>query len=84
VKVMREGMAKDGHRLYPAMPYTSYTKLSLEDLSALYAYCMLGVSRFTVPIIRAIEFPARRRSFMAVWNAFYFKKGEYALIRIKT
>jgi mono/diheme cytochrome c family protein len=80
VKVMREGMAKDGHRLYPAMPYTSYTKLSLEDLSALYAYCMLGVKPVHSPNHPAqLNFPLGVRSFMAVWNAFYFKKGEYAV-----
>ncbi len=31
---MRQGVAKDGHRLYPAMPYTSYAKMSAEDMRA--------------------------------------------------
>jgi hypothetical protein len=43
VKVMREGVTDDGDHLYPAMPYTSYTRLSQEDLLALYAYFMQGV-----------------------------------------
>ena len=29
-KAMREGVAKDGHNLYPAMPYPSYTKVNDE------------------------------------------------------
>ena len=78
VKVMRSGVAKDGHRLYPAMPYTSYARLSQEDLLALYAYCMQGVQP-----VRSRNRPTRLtwplgvRSLLAVWNALYFTKGEY-------
>ncbi|ANJ73579.1 alcohol dehydrogenase [Ralstonia insidiosa] len=42
-RAVREGVAKDGHNLYPAMPYPSYSKVSDEDISALYAYFMHGV-----------------------------------------
>ncbi|CAB3790969.1 cytochrome c [Pararobbsia alpina] len=38
VLAMREGVAKDGRRLYPAMPYTSYAKVSDADLKDVYAY----------------------------------------------
>ncbi len=80
VKVMREGVAKNGHRLYPAMPYTSYARMSKEDLSALYAYFMQGIE----PVRNSnhpthLSWPLSMRSLMAVWNALYFKKGEYAV-----
>lgn len=39
-RAMRDGVAKDGHRLYPAMPYPSYAKMNDEDLRALYDYLM--------------------------------------------
>ena len=79
VKVMREGVAKDGHHLYPAMPYTSYARLSQEDLSALYAYFMQGVEPVRNPNRPTqLSWPLGMRSLMAVWNALYFKKGEYA------
>jgi mono/diheme cytochrome c family protein len=42
--VMRKGIAKDGHRLYPAMPYPSYAKVSDDDLGALYAFFMESVT----------------------------------------
>ena len=79
VKAMREGVAEDGHRLYPAMPYTSYARLSQADLLALYACFMQGVK----PVHKSnhpaqLKWPLGVRSFMAVWNALYFKKGEYA------
>ena len=79
VKVMREGVAKDGHRLYPAMPYTSYARLSQEDLLALYAYFMQGMEPVHNPNHPTqLSWPLSMRSLMAVWNALYLKKGEYA------
>jgi alcohol dehydrogenase (quinone), cytochrome c subunit len=79
VKVMREGVAKDGHRLYPAMPYTSYARLSQEDLLGLYAFFMQGIEPVRNPNRPTqLSWPLSMRSLMAVWNALYFKKGEYA------
>jgi mono/diheme cytochrome c family protein len=79
VKVMHEGIAKDGHHLYPAMPYTSYVKVSHNDLGALYAYFMQGIKPVHVLNLPAkLKWPLGVRSFMALWNALYFKKGEYA------
>src|SRR5699024_8531120 len=37
-RAMREGLHRDGSHLYPAFPYTSYAKMSDEDLQSLYAY----------------------------------------------
>src|SRR5690242_5969181 len=31
-RAMRHGVARDGHRLYPAMPYPSYAKLTDDDV----------------------------------------------------
>ena len=42
-QAVRHGKAKDGHSLYPAMPYTAYAKVTPEDVKALYAYFMHGV-----------------------------------------
>ena len=44
-RAMRQGIAKDGHRLYPAMPYTSYAKMNAEDMRVLYDYLMNGRCR---------------------------------------
>ena len=35
---VRKGVAKDGHRLFPAMPYPSYANMSEADMRALYAF----------------------------------------------
>jgi mono/diheme cytochrome c family protein len=77
-KAMREGVARDGHYLYPAMPYTSYTRVSQEDLSALDAYFMQGMEPVHTPNRQAeLNWPLGIRSLMAAWNALYFTKGEY-------
>jgi mono/diheme cytochrome c family protein len=79
VKVMRKGVTENGAHLYPAMPYTSYARLSQEDLLALYDYFMQGVTPVRNPNRPTkVAWPLRMRSLMAAWNAFYFKKGEYA------
>jgi alcohol dehydrogenase (quinone), cytochrome c subunit len=42
-RAVRSGIAKDGHRLYPAMPYPSYAKISDDDVLALYTFFMKEV-----------------------------------------
>jgi mono/diheme cytochrome c family protein len=43
-RALREGVKKNGDSMYPAMPYPSYARLSSDDVHALYAYFMHGVS----------------------------------------
>ena len=37
-RTLHEGMGRNGVRLYPAMPYPAYTKVTREDASAIWAY----------------------------------------------
>ena len=39
-RAMHDGVARDGTHLFPAFPYDHFTKLTDEDVSALYAYFM--------------------------------------------
>jgi|HigsolmetaAR201D_1030396.scaffolds.fasta_scaffold00346_26 mono/diheme cytochrome c family protein len=48
-RAMRKGIAKDGHRLYPAMPYPSYAKISEADMRALYDFFMNEVKPVKQP-----------------------------------
>jgi hypothetical protein len=38
VAAMHRGIAKDGHHLYPAFPYTNYTEMPVSDVLAIKAY----------------------------------------------
>ena len=46
-RAMHEGVARDGSHLFPAFPYDHFTKVSDDDVEALYAYFM------TRPPVRA-------------------------------
>ncbi|MCC6868953.1 MAG: c-type cytochrome, partial [Burkholderiales bacterium] len=75
-RAMREGISRDGRHLYPAFPYTAFTKLSDDDLLALYAYLM------SEPAVRhavaATDLPLPyRRAAMPLWNALHLDPGAY-------
>lgn len=77
-RALREGVARDGHNLYPAMPYPSYAKVRDEDVAALYAYFMQGVQ----PVKQSnrdadIKWPMNMRWPLKIWNAVFLDKGAY-------
>lgn len=70
-RAMREGISRDGHRLYPAFPYTSFAQTGDADLQAIYAYLMSQPAlRQAVPEAR-LAFPYSQRPLMGLWNALY-------------
>src|SRR6202041_347594 len=68
VRALHLGVAKGGAHLYPAFPYTSYTKLTRDDAVAIKAYL------FSLPPVHAparpnsLIFPFNQRWAMAFWN----------------
>jgi mono/diheme cytochrome c family protein len=77
-RALREGVAKDGHNLYPAMPYPSYAKVNDDDTKALYAFFMNGVA----PVKQAnrasdIPWPLNMRWPLKLWNVVFLEKGVY-------
>ncbi|SMG59113.1 c-type cytochrome [Paraburkholderia susongensis] len=77
-QALREGVAKDGHNLYPAMPYPSYAKVNDDDVKALYAFFMHGVT----PVQQAnrepdIKWPLNMRWPLKLWNMAFLEKGAY-------
>ncbi len=72
VKAVRQGVAPRGH-LYPAMPYTSYSGMSRDDVLAIKAYL------FSLPAVRQpnreneLAFPFNQRWGMAAWNLAFFR-----------
>jgi len=77
-RAMREGVSRDGHHLYPAFPYTAYTKTTDDDLTALYAYLMSQPAVTSVAPATALAFPFNLRPLMALWNALYLTPGPVA------
>jgi mono/diheme cytochrome c family protein len=68
---MHRGIRRDGARLYPAMPFTSYTYISDADALAIKAYL------FSLPPVRAaapantLTFPFNQRWAMGFWSALF-------------
>lgn len=78
---MREGITKDGRRMYPAMPYPSYAKTSEADMRALYDYFMKEVQ----PVKQA-NLPEETSGWMsarwllAIWNFFFLDDDPYETV----
>lgn len=74
---MRRGLRPDGQHLYPAFPYTSFTKIDDTDLKALYAYFM-SLRPVNAPAKpNELKFPYSQRELLGVWNAMFFEEGRY-------
>jgi mono/diheme cytochrome c family protein len=77
-RALREGVARDGHLLYPAFPYIHYTRMSDEDIELAYAWLM---SRPPVRVKQPdndLAFPLNFRPLLAFWNALYLRPGDGA------
>lgn len=78
-KALREGIAKDGRHLYPAMPYTAYARINDEDMHALYDYMMHGVQPVHQQNIKSdIPWPLNMRWPLAIWNSVFHDDKVYA------
>jgi len=77
VAAMHDGRGRNGKRLYPAMPYPAYTKVSRADALAIFAYL-----KTIQPVRHAVEsnqlpFPFNIRQSLVFWNALNFTPGEF-------
>ncbi len=75
-RAMRDGISKDGSHLYPAFPYTSFSKMSDEDLMSLYAYLMSQTAVRSITPKTELSFPFNIRPLMAFWNALFIDPPE--------
>lgn len=73
-RAMREGLDAAGRHLYPAFPYDHFTKLSDDDIAALYAFVM---SRDPVRAENRSNSVPIPRPLIAFWKARYFEPGRF-------
>ncbi len=74
---VRKGIARDGHYLYPAMPYPSYARMKDEDVHDLYRYFMNDVKASSqknmqedIPWVLSPRWPLR------IWNWMFVDKSD--------
>jgi nicotinate dehydrogenase subunit B len=77
-RAMRYGISRDGRLLYPAFPYTAFTRMSDADLEALYAWLMAQPAVQSEPPPTSLRFPFRVRAMLAAWNGLFLKPGPLA------
>jgi len=76
-RALHDGKSRDGRPLYPAFPYTEYTKVTRDDSDAIFAYLQTlpPVSQRNLP--NQISFPYSFRPLLYVWRALSVKPGVY-------
>jgi mono/diheme cytochrome c family protein len=78
IAAVRQGVRRDGARLYPAMPYASYSYLTDDDVLAIKAYL------FRVPAVRVavpantLAFPFNQRWAMLGWSVVFNRDTRFA------
>ena len=71
-RAMHDGIDQSGNHLFPAFPYDHFTKVTDQDVAAIYAFLMTrepvrsNAPPNTVPVPRML---------VAGWNALYLEKG---------
>ena len=83
-RAMREGVARDGSHLFPAFPYTHFTKLSDDDVRALYAYFMTRAPVHAPARTNGLAFPFNVRALQAGWKLLFFTPGRFHLDATKS
>lgn len=76
-RAMREGVDRSGTHLYPAFPYTHFTRMTDADVSDLYAYMMTRESIQAEAPENTLEFPFNIRMLQAGWKLLFFDEGRY-------
>ncbi len=76
-RAVHDGIRADGAYLYPAMPYTAFTKIEDDDLKALWAFL-----RSLKPINKpqkanGLGFPFNIRDMMFFWRVLFFDEGTF-------
>jgi mono/diheme cytochrome c family protein len=84
INALTQGTGRDGTHLFPAMPYTYYTKVTRDDALAIRAYLN------TVPAVHhevtadRLPFPLNVRASMTIWNELFFTPGGFTPVAAKS
>ncbi|WP_158070128.1 cytochrome c [Motiliproteus sp. MSK22-1] len=77
IKAMRKGISPEGDHYYPAFPYTSYAKMTDQDLLDLKAFLDVQPAVSELSKEHELSFPFNQRSLMAIWKWLNFDNSEF-------
>jgi len=74
---VRSGVRPDGQHLYPAFPYTNFTKINDADMHALYDYFMSLRPVSAAARKNEMSFPFDQRWLLGAWKALFFTEERF-------
>ena len=77
-RALHNGKSRDGRLLYPAFPYTNYTKVTRADADALFAFLHNLPAVKQANIQHALRFPYNQQIALAGWRLLFFTPGVFA------
>jgi mono/diheme cytochrome c family protein len=77
VAALHDGRGRGGTRLYPAMPYPAYTKMTRDDALAIRSYLATVAPVSNKVVANQLPFPLNIRLAMLFWNQLNFTAGRY-------
>jgi mono/diheme cytochrome c family protein len=84
VAAMHDGRGRGGTRLYPAMPYPAYTKMTRDDVLAIRAYLATVEPVSNAVDVNQLPFPFNIRFSLLFWNWLNFTGGRYQPVAQKS
>lgn len=77
-RAMLEGVDREGNHLFPAFPFDHFTKMTSDDISAIYAYLMTEVAPAKAKQKEnGLPFPLNLRIWQAGWKLMFVDFGTY-------
>ncbi|WP_336485354.1 c-type cytochrome [Methylobacterium nigriterrae] len=76
-RAFHDGISKDGSYLYPAFPFAWYTKVTRDDVKAIYAYLQSLEPVHEPRQESEIPFPFNIRTALVTWRTAFFSAGEF-------
>ncbi|HBN9703309.1 TPA: cytochrome c [Pseudomonas aeruginosa] len=77
VDALQKGVGRDGKHYYPAFPYTSYTKMSRDEILAIKAYLGSLEPVRQAPPENDLGFPFNQRWGMVFWNLLFLDEQRF-------
>jgi mono/diheme cytochrome c family protein len=74
---VRRGRMPNGKRLYPAMPFPYFARMSLTDVDAIWAYLNTVEPVHHAVVADRLPFPFSIRASMIFWDWLYYRRGEW-------
>jgi mono/diheme cytochrome c family protein len=84
VSALQHGRSYGGERLYPAMPYPYYTRMTRDDVLAIKAYLDTLEPVHNEVHSNQLPFPLSIRTGMALWNKLFFTAGTFQPVADKS